>query len=382
MKKIMFMTNSLYGGGAEKVLQTIINNLDSEKYKITLYSIHREAIDRSIYTGDFDYKFVFNTYTGKSSVLKKFFQFFSKIKGKMFNVCSSKTFYRIFFHEKYDVEIAFIEGESTKIISGSTNKNSRKYAWVHIDLEKNPWTSFLYDNVLDEEEHYSAFDKIICVSDSVKAAFLRKFKIDEKKIITKYNPVDRDEIIKRSSETLDFRSCKMDFRLISVGRLVEQKGYDRLVRISNRLKNAGVSFELLILGEGKERNKLEQYIKENELENTVFLLGFQNNPYKFMRSSDLFVCSSRSEGFSTVVTEAVVLGLPVISTECAGISELFGNYNCGVIVSNDEDALYDAIYDTLVNCYRLKNYAIASTERGKDFSLKKNMTELEEILDV
>lgn len=382
MKKVMFMTNSLYGGGAEKVLQTIINNLDSEKYEITLYSMHREPIDKNIYTKDFNYKVVFDEYRGKSALLKKIYRFISKVKVKIFNTFSSKMFYRLFFHDKYDVEVAFIEGESTKIVSGSTNKKSLKYAWVHIDLEQNHWTSFLYSNVEDEKKHYLVFDRIICVSDSVREAFLRKFIIKENRVVTKYNPVDREEIIKKSLEPQNFRDCDKKFRLISVGRLVEQKGYDRLVRIAYRLKCAGISFELLILGEGKERNKLEEYIKKNKLEDTVFLLGFQDNPYNFMRSSDLFVCSSRTEGFSTVVTEAVVLGLPVISTQCAGINELFGDYKCGVIVNNGENSLYEAVYSVLSNPERLSDYRKASLVRGKDFILSRSITEIEYLLDM
>jgi hypothetical protein len=73
------------------------------------------------------------------------------------------------------VEVAFIEGESTKIIAGSPNKKSRKIAWVHVDLEANPWTDFLYKNKQDESSHYQKFDNIVCVSDGVKQAFARKY---------------------------------------------------------------------------------------------------------------------------------------------------------------------------------------------------------------
>ena len=101
-----------------------------------------------------------------------------------------------------------------------------------------------------------------------------------------------------------------------------------------------------------------------------------------MNSSDLFICSSRSEGFSTVVTEAVILGLPVISTECAGIYELFGEEKCGIIVKNDEKSLFNAIYDTLSHPYLLEVYRKASMKRGKEFSLENSIAKIEELLDV
>ena len=169
------MVNSLYGGGAEKVLQTILGNIDYTKYDVTLYSMHRESISPEYYPESIHYKVVFDNYCGKYQIGKIIYQIKAKIKGKCFQWLPSSLFYRLFFHEKFDVEIAFIEGESTKIISGSTNKKSKKIAWVHIDLVANPWTEFLYKSNNDERNHYMHFDNICCVSNKVKEAFLKKF---------------------------------------------------------------------------------------------------------------------------------------------------------------------------------------------------------------
>lgn len=175
MKRIMFMTNSMYGGGAEKVLQTLLHNLDRTKYDVTVYSMHDEEIRPECYPTDITYKSVFGGYHGKSAVGKQLHSIMGRIKGKLFLTAPSWLFYLLYFHEKYDVEVAFIEGEATKIISGSTNKNSRKIAWVHVDLQANPWTDFLYKSVEDESKHYQRFNKIVCVSARVKEAFVRKY---------------------------------------------------------------------------------------------------------------------------------------------------------------------------------------------------------------
>lgn len=177
MKKIMFMTNTLYGGGAEKVLQTILKNLNYEKYDVTLYSMHREALDPDKYPSDLTYRAVFDSYSGESRILRLLHKLYAKIRGKCFQILPSSVFYRLFIRGTYDVEVAFIEGESTKIIAGSPNKKSRKIAWVHVDLETNPWTDFLYKNKEDESRHYQKFDQIVCVSEEVKKAFLRKYQI-------------------------------------------------------------------------------------------------------------------------------------------------------------------------------------------------------------
>lgn len=380
MKKLLFMMNSLYGGGAEKVLQTILNNLDYSKYDVTLYSMHREEIDPEIYKGDFTYRVVFDSYQGSSKIATKIHGFFSKIKGWIFNNCSSKLFYKLFIKGKYDVEIAFIEGESTKIIAGSDNKKSKKLAWVHIDMIENPWTSFLFKGDNDEAEHYKRFDKILCVSDSTKNAFIKKYSIDSNKVQTQYNPIDRQEILQKSMLGCNLPP-KQRIRMISVGRLVAQKGFDRLLRIVSRLKNDGFDFELYILGEGEDRKALEEFIDKNDLYNTVILQGFESNPYSFMRASDLMVCSSRAEGFSTVVSEGVVIGMPVVSTDCAGVRELFGEYPCGIITENDEDSLYEALRKVLSNPSLLEEYRAASEKRGEYFSLEKTMAQLEELFD-
>lgn len=381
MKKVMFMTNSLDGGGAEKILQTILMNLDHNKYDMTLYSMHREDIKSMEYPANVCYKVIFDEYTGKQMLIRILDKLYLKIKGKIFQKCSAKLFYKLFIHEKYDVEIAFIEGESTKIISGSSNKKSKKYAWVHIDLEKNPWTQFLYKNALDEEKHYRKFDKIMCVSESVRDSFLDKYNgIDTSKVLVQYNPIDREKIITMSkSESIIKKQDK--FRMVAVGRLVEQKGFDRLMEVCANLRDDGFEFEVIILGEGKERTKLEMLTNSLQLLSIVKLPGYLSNPYSVMRTADLIVCSSRSEGFSTVLTEAMVLGVPIVSTECAGVKELFGDMKCGMIVENSTLALYQSLKQVLINQEKLVFYKANSIKRGSNFNLIKVMNEIQEILD-
>ena len=380
MKKVMLMTNTLYGGGAEKVLQTIVSNLDRSKYDVTLYSMHREELDTSLYCGALTYRAVFDSYRGNSKLMTVLHSLHAKVRGKLFTMLPAAAFYRLFIRGTYDVEVAFIEGESTKIVSGSSNRRSRKLAWVHVDLLANPWTDFLFKGAEDEAQHYRKFDKVLCVSDGVRETFLAKYGVETERTATHYNPIDREAILRRAEETAPL-GAHSRLRMITVGRLVPQKGYDRLVRCAAQLRREGFDFELYILGEGEERALLEQLVRENELQDCVFMPGFQRNPYAWMKMSDVMVCSSRAEGFSTVVTEAVVLGLPVISTDCAGIRELFGDANCGVITENCEEALCAALREMLVAPEKLESYAAESRKRSRAFTLEISMEKLEELLD-
>ena len=346
--------------------------------------MHRENIAMLNYPKYIHYKVVFDRYNGNNLLKKGLNNLCLKIKGKIFQYFPSSFFYRLVINDKYDVEIAFIEGESTKIVSGSPNRYSKKYAWVHIDLEENPWTSFLYRDEIDECEHYKKFNRILCVSESVKKAFLTKFNsIDNEKVQVQYNPINRDEIISMSKEECSGVNIKekQSLRMVAVGRLVKQKGFDRLIKICSRLDKEGYNFELFILGEGEERIKLENMINEIHFKNTVKMLGFLNNPYSIMATADVLVCSSRSEGFSTVLSEGVVLGVPIISTECAGVSELFGGKKCGQIVNNDSESLYYALKQVLEHPEKLALYKKESFERGKDFDLLKTMSDIEKLLD-
>ena len=125
-------------------------------------------------------------------------------------------------------------------------------------------------------------------------------------------------------------------------------------------------------------NKIEEYLKKNNLESSFTFLGFKENPYKYVSKCDLYVCSSRREGFSTAVTEALVLGVPVVSTECSGAVELLGENNeYGIVVENSEEGIYQGMEQMLANKNALKEYREKAKERGAFFSKEKTVKAVE-----
>lgn len=165
----------------------------------------------------------------------------------------------------------------------------------------------------------------------------------------------------------------------SIGRLVEQKGYDRLLQVVNRLRNDGLQIEVWIFGEGEERSKLEQYISSHQLADIVRLMGFHSNPYPYIAKCDLFVCSSRAEGFNLAIAEAMVLGLPVISTDCAGPNELLGFGEFGMLVPNNEEDLYIGTKALLTDEGRRTYYRGKSLERRAMFNIHKAVQAVEQL---
>lgn len=379
-KNILIFTNALYGGGAEKVLQTLLFNFDYSKFNVTLYSLRKETIGNN-FPSQINYHFIYNQYDEKSSFISSLLiRIVNKIKLLIFYKFPPSFFYKLFVRGKYDTEIAFIEGESTRIVSGSNNSKSKKIAWVHIDLIQNHWSLDSYRSEEEEKQSYSLFNHIVCVSNNVRDSFLKLFPFI-KKVSVKHNPIDAQKINSLAHESLPITlSHEKAITLVTMGRLVPQKGYDRLIPIMKKLKDGGFSFSIYILGDGRMYEELKHMILNYHLEDIVHMVGYIKNPYPYVKHSDLFVCSSRSEGYSTAVSEALILGTPVITTNCAGMDELLGKHNeYGIIVPNNEEALYNGLKNLLENPNLIDVYKERAIIRGKQFSLELFMSEIEKL---
>jgi glycosyltransferase involved in cell wall biosynthesis len=162
---------------------------------------------------------------------------------------------------------------------------------------------------------------------------------------------------------------------------MKNKGFDRLLRIHKRLCEDKYPVHTYILGEGSERSKLETYITENGLTDSVTLLGYQTNPYKYVSKCDIFACTSYSEGFSTAATEALIVGTPVVTTLVSGMKEMLGENNeYGIVTENNEEALYEGIKYLLDNPDKLAYYKEKALERGKTFSTENTVKAVEDML--
>ena len=390
-KKILFLIHTLTGGGAEKILINLVSNLDREKYDITLMTVVDTGIYRNAIPEHVKYKTIFHLINNKksfgrsgnllaqTSALKKVI---IKIYTSLWKYVPEKMIYKIAVKEKFDYEVAFLEGICAKIISGSTNNESTKYAWIHVDIEHQHKSSNVFRSIKEESEVYNKFNKIICVSESVKDHFAKCLKIEINKLIVKYNPIDENEIILKSkikSKESYININKRKITLCAVGRLNSQKSYIRLLQCCKSLFDKGYDFDLWIIGEGGEYKKLNEFIINSGLSDKVFLLGFIDNPYYYMALADLFVCSSIAEGFSTVAAEATILGIPIVTTECAGMRELLGDNEFGIITENSVDGLYGGIKRILDSPELMQYYKNQSKKRGKTFKIKEAIYEIQKL---
>ena len=376
MKKILIFVDSLNAGGVTKVLLDLLENINREKYDITVMTLYNQGVYINEVKQYAKYTYCFNIPDSDDHSVKA--ELYRKYWGGMLRLPES-FMYRWFVKEKYDIEIAFIHGQSTKFISGSNNKKSKKIAWVHADLVTWDKVDGVFKNLEHHKKAYSKFDEVICVSQIVKEGIEKKYNVKNAKVL--YNPINREKILKLSNEKIDDINHSNKFKLISVGRLSKEKGYDRLLRVVKKLVNEQIGCELLIIGSGKEYDKLNSYIKNNNLEYNIKIVGYKENPYKYVKSSDLFVCSSLSEGYSLVIAESLVLGIPVVSTKCSGPIEILRNGENGLLVENSEEGLYKGIKEIINSGELYMNYKNKAVEEGTKFGVDNFIKSLEEILD-
>ena len=360
MIKILFFIETLKSGGAEKVMIDLVNHMDQTKFAITVQTVWPCDAKKYLAPGIRNK----SMYSAENNV--------NHLRYRA--EAESGLAYRLHIKDDYDIECAYIEMGPTKVLSASTNKKAKKLAWVHCDLTKK--IGDLDAFVEKAGPQYRKFDEIICVSEDVLDSFNRLFgNIVPTRVI--HNVVEDDVIREKARESLPIGLEKRRFTIVSLGRLVHAKGYDILLKVHNRLMQDGCLNDLWIAGEGEERQILEKYISEQNLTDSVKLLGYQENPYPILEAADLLVCSSRYEGLSTFVTEGLILGKPIVTTDCTGMRELLGDSKFGLITDMTEDAIYDGMKTMLQDEILRSAYAEKAAMRGQDFSTQRLVQDAE-----
>ncbi len=367
MQKVLFLIHDLGQGGAEKVLVNLVNNMDYAKFDITVMTLFDCGENRQFLKRNVKYKtWCKKMIPGNSHLMK---------------LLSPEKLHRMIIKERYDIEIAYLEGPCARVISGCCDQSVKKLAWIHVEQHTAEMAAASFRSVKEAQRCYQCFDRIICVSQTVKQDFMKALHVPAFYQVL-YNTNESDKILQLSHENVDQKIKKSNtINLVGVGKLLKSKGFDRVARIVKRLKNQGYRIHFYILGEGPERINLQKYIQQNQLENNVTLLGYQLNPYKYVAKCDLFVCASYAEGFSTAATEALIVGTPVCTVEVSGMREMLGSNNeWGIITQNNDEALYQGIKQLLDDPKLLQHYKRQAIIRGRDFSTVKTVQAVEQML--
>lgn len=365
MKKILFLIPNLGGGGAERVLVNLANNMDKSKYDVTVRTLFKSNVNSKYLKSDVRYiEGRVKQFRGNIHLLKLF---------------SPKFLYKFFIKDNYDIVVSYLEGPTARIVSGCTDKNTKKVSWIHVEQDGEKALAHSFRSVAEAKKCYKSYDLTVCVADTVKQNFLSL--VDVNNCIVLYNTNETEKILSLADEPISDKLSD-SINVFSVGRLTHQKGYDRLINVHKKLIDEGIMHHIYVLGTGDQEETLAQKIIENKINNTFHLLGFTDNPYKYVKAADMFICSSRREGFSTAVTESLIVGTPVVSTNCSGAYELLGyNNEYGIVTENSEDGIYNGLKCMIRDETLRKNYAAQAEIRGQKFSTEKTVAAVEDMFE-
>lgn len=366
-QKILFVIHDLHHGGAEKVLVNLVNHMDKDRFDISVLALFGGGVNEQFLSPQV------RLLHGHQSMIPG--------NSKIMKLFSPRQLFRHYIKEKYDVIVSYLEGPSARIVSGCPDDGTRLVSWIHIEQHTIKKAAGSFRTPAEAARCYARFDRTICVAQSVADDFQSIFALERLPVVL-YNTVESD-VIKANAEegVASEQFSKEQLKIIGVGKLVPAKGFDRLLYVHKRLLlEDHLPVHTYLLGEGPEREKMESWIKKNELQDSITFLGYQTNPYKYVAACDLFVCSSYAEGFSTAATEALIVGTPVITTRVSGMQEMLGDNEYGVITENDEESLYCGIRDLLNDPQRLSHYREKARERGMFFDTEQTVRAVEEML--
>ena len=298
---------------------------------------------------------------------------FEKISIPLKILCFQKKYYKKYIQGNYDTEIAFLEGPITRL-SSTKNKNTKKIAWVHNDISK------VYGNGLKaklklmiDRRIYNKYQKLIFVSKDNKEVFDIRYPNMKPTEEVIYNYINSQNVIEKAEEKIDFSFDHKQINFLTVARLVEQKGIDRLIRIHIELIANHYMNKFYIIGDGPEREKLEKLIEDEHLQETFFLLGAKENPYPYMKQADIFCLLSKFEGYGMVLEEAKILNKPIMITNTAA-REAVENYKNAVIIENDEHEIYNKLK------YMIENNIKTFDEKKQIYDNQHIIEKLEKLL--
>lgn len=380
-KKILFYNGSLRMGGIERVLIEVLQNLDKEKYDIDLV-IEDGIRSLNVFEKDIP-KYINLCYLKPEKLIKKTDWYRQRRKNFIYRIIyqmmmvyegyiKRKNLKKIGKNKKYDVVIDFDMGLSKFIDYIQADK---KITWIHANIES--WYK-KKNRIIRLGKRLKKYDKVVSICDVMKESTVKLYPFLDKKITRIYNPFNFDRIVNLAEENTDKNLEKYlgNSYFVSIMRLtLQQKDFETLIKGFKLAKDRGIKEKLYILGDGPDREQIENMVKLEKMENEIYLLGNVKNPYPWIKKSEALVHSSKYEGLPTVLIEALVLDKLVISSDCpTGPREILENGELGYLYDVGD---YEKLGDLLVE-KKMKNFDRKKIEK---YSMNEVIREYEKIIE-
>lgn len=384
-KKLLFVINTLSRAGAETALLALLNSLDPEQVEVSLFVLmgqgelvpelpgYVRVLNKSIQSESVltaaGRKYMARTMgkamLSRGTILRKFPYMVSQtaamVKRGRFSV--EKLLWPVLaegaprLEEEFDLAVAYLEGGSAYYVANFV-KAKKKAAFIHID-----YAQAGYNRKIDGD-CYLKFDRIFTVSKEIQEPFLNIYPELAQRMDVFHNILDVQRIYRLSKEPGGFPDDFDGVKILTVGRLKAQKALEVSIDAMRLLKDSGVKARWYVLGEGDQRAFLENHIRQQGLEQDFILMGAVGNPYPWFAQADLYVHCSRFEGKSIAIQEALILGCPVVVSDCSGNREQLTDGVNGQLCQLSASEIARTIRQLLADPERMERYRRAASEQG------------------
>lgn len=372
-KSILFVMAGMNRGGAERSLINLLEMMDKERYDINLlvFDINGKLmaqIPKGVQVLQPDRRLKCVSTSSKKEMVENFsakavaFRLaynFVKNREKIPYIQSQEKWKSVYrpvlkrLHKEYDIAVAYMHSLPSYYVIDKVNAK-RKILWVHNDYSQ------LVEGRSFDRPYFEKADQVVTISEQCVRELEKAFPDLSDKFACIYNLNPENKIREKALAFYpeEYRKCKGP-KLISIGRLNYQKGFDYAVNAAKILKDKNIDFSWFIIGSGELRQMLEDQIRLLEVGKEVHLLGERENPYPYIQNADIVVQTSRFEGKSIVLDEAKILYKPIITTDYVSVHDQIENGKNGLIVALDAQAIADLIeklYKNTQLCKELSGY--------------------------
>lgn len=393
-KDILLVINTLGRAGAETALVALIKRLDPEKYNIYLYvclgqgELIRDIPDYvMVLNQDYDESSVL-TADGKKQLKSRVFKMLFTREAAFRNIpyIISNTVHNLMEHRKvsvdkllwsvvadagaayagdrhYDLAVAYIEGAAAYFVDRYVNAD-KKAGFIHVDYGMAGYSRRL------DRECYDRFDKVFTVSDEVKDSFLKIYPECEDKTEVFHNLIDIDSVKSKAEMFVpdDIDTDSQKIRILTVCRLTTQKALEVSIGAMKILKDKGIDAVWYVVGDGPERDRLSDLIRQYDVADRFILLGSRDNPYPYYKACDIYVHATKYEGKSIAIQEAQIIGLPIIASDCSGNREQIIDGVDGILCEFSEAGIAQAVTDMIADRRNWDEYCENASKKVCDNS--------------
>ena len=357
-KNILFVYSTMMVGGSTTALLSLLNAFEYDKYNVDLllYDLNGPLM---------------SSIPSQVNILPPARKYDNRLKRILKMLAGGYLFKAVFHNLKYKKKFGFMPQDMSFAKNSTCRRLNKKYdaavgglelwpnayvnemvdadvkiSWIHTDYAKNKYIPSL------EEFSLNKSDYIVCVSDILKERFLDMMPKLKNKVVYLPNMLSTSLVKQMSNAAISDSDLFLGeyFKIITVARAaIYQKRLDRAVNVLSRLKKDGFNVKWYIVGDGPDKEKLEFMAKEAGVSDSFIMLGSRSNPYPYYKQCDLFSLVSECEGRPISITEAQILGLPILATRYESVATQICDYENGLIAENNEDSIYDKLKELLTN---------------------------------